>query len=100
MEFIENMDLQKVLTYVLGADDVTHAKPHPEPVLRTLEKFGCKADEALVVGDAVFDIEMGRGAGVKTCGVTYGNGTRQELIDAGADYLIDSFDELLRILSE
>ena len=100
MEFIENMDLQRVLTYVLGADDVTHAKPHPEPVLRTLEKFGCKADEALVVGDAVFDIEMGRRAGVKTCGVTYGNGTRQELIDAGADYLIDSFDELLRVLSE
>ena len=98
MEFIENMGLQEVLTYVLGADDVVQAKPHPEPVLKTLEKFGCRVDEALVVGDAVYDIEMGRRAGVKTCGVTYGNGTREELADAGADYLIDNFGELLSIL--
>ena len=98
MEFIENMGLQEVLTYVLGADDVVQAKPHPEPVLKTLEKFGCRADEALVIGDAVYDIEMGRRAGVKTCGVTYGNGTREELADAGADFLIDNFGELLSIL--
>ena len=41
---------------------------------------------------------MGRNAGVKTCGVTYGNGTRQELEDAGADYLIDDFNSLIHIL--
>ena len=98
VEFIECMNLQEVLTFVLGADDVMHAKPHPEPVLRTLEKFGCQATETLVVGDTAYDIEMGRRAGVKTCGVTYGNGTRTELARSGADYLINDFSELLDIL--
>jgi phosphoglycolate phosphatase len=37
---------------------------------------------------------MGKRAGVKTCGVTYGNGTREELIKAGADYLLDDFGAL------
>lgn len=98
MEFVVNMDLQEVLSYVLGADDVTQAKPNPEPVLKTLEKYGCTPDEALVVGDTWYDIEMGRRAGVRTCGVTYGNGTREELLNAGADFLIDDFEELKSII--
>ena len=98
LEFIESMNLQEVLTFVLGADDVIQAKPHPEPVLRTLEKFGCQASEALVVGDTAYDIEMGRRAGARTCGVTYGNGSRAELARAGADFLIDDFGELLDIV--
>ena len=97
MEFVVGMDLQEVLSYVLGAEDVSKAKPNPEPVLNTLEKFGCSPDEALVVGDTWYDIEMGRRAGVRTCGVTYGNGTREELMNAGADFLIDDFGELLKL---
>jgi phosphoglycolate phosphatase len=49
----------------------------------------------MVIGDTWYDIEMGKRAGVKTCGVTYGNGTREELIKAGADYLLDDFGALL-----
>lgn len=94
MEFVEKMGLQLVLPYILGADDVVQNKPHPEPVLKTLEHFGCTPDEALVVGDTWYDIEMGRRAGVRTCGVTYGNGTREELVNAGANWLIDDFGEL------
>ena len=97
MEFVEGMDLRNIIPYVLGAEDVSKAKPNPEPVLKTLEKFGCSPDEALVVGDTWYDIEMGRRAGVRTCGVTYGNGTREELLKAGADFLIDDFEELLKL---
>jgi phosphoglycolate phosphatase len=97
-EFVNDMDLNDVIPYVLGAEDVTRAKPHPDPVLQTLETFGCKAEDALVVGDTWYDIEMGKRAGVKTCGVTYGNGTREELIQAGADYLVDDFGELIRLI--
>ena len=99
MEFVVGMDLQEVLSYVLGAEDVSQAKPNPEPVLNTLEKFGCSPDEALVVGDTWYDIEMGRRAGVRTCGVTYGNGTREELLNAGADFLIDDFGNLMSLIA-
>ena len=97
MEFVNDMHLNEVIPYVLGAEDVARAKPHPDPVLQTLKVFGCKSENALVVGDTWYDIEMGRRAGVCTCGVTYGNGTREELADAGADFLIDDFGELASI---
>lgn len=42
-----------------------------------------------------FDILMGRGAGAKTCGVTYGNSSREELQVSGADYVIDDFASLM-----
>ena len=100
MEFVEDMHLDEVIPYVLGADDVKQAKPHPEPVLKTLEAFGCKPEDAWVVGDTWYDIEMGRRAGVRTCGVTYGNGSREELICAGADVLVDDFGELLNKIED
>ena len=81
--FIDAMGLRDCISYVLGADSVEHTKPHPEPVLRTL-----------VVGDMPVDILMGSNAGVQTCGVTYGNATRDQLQAAGADFLIDDFAEL------
>ena len=98
MEFVNDMQLNDVIPYVLGAEDVAHAKPHPDPVLQTLDTFGCKAEDALVVGDTWYDIEMGRRAGVRTCGVTYGNGSREELIGAGADFLVDDFGELMKLV--
>lgn len=94
-EYIENLGLSHLICYVLGADDVTKGKPDPEPVNRTLEKFGFKADEAIVVGDTVFDIQMGHNAGTRACGVTYGNGSRESL--AEADWIIDDFRKLLEI---
>ena len=42
------------------------------------------ASETLVVGDMPVDILMGKGAGCTTCGVTYGNATREELVEAFA----------------
>lgn len=93
-EYVRTLGLKSVISYVLGADDVKEGKPAPEAVNRTLEKFGFIPEEALVVGDTTFDIQMGKAAGTWTCGVTYGNGTRESLADA--DRLIDDFGELLR----
>ena len=97
-EFVNDMHLNEVIPYVLGAEDVVRAKPHPDPVLQTLETFNCKPEDALVVGDTWYEIEMGRRAGVRTCGVTYGNGSREELMRAGADFLMDDFGELMEIV--
>ena len=94
-EYINNLGLASTITYILGANDVKEGKPNPEAVLKTLETHGIPADEAIVVGDTVFDIDMGRNAGVKTCGVTYGNGSMESL--SNADWLIDDFGKLLEL---
>ena len=97
--FVRSLGMEDAFTYVVGADDVTHHKPHAEPVLRTLAHFGLDAAaDVWVVGDMTFDVLMGRDAGVRTVGVTYGNGTRAELEAAGADYVIDDLRQLLHII--
>ena len=97
-DFLVDMKIKEFISYVLGADNVAKAKPDPEPVLMTLRAFDCPPEEALVVGDMPVDILMGRGAGARSCGVTSGNSTRAELAAAGADYIIDTFPEILGIL--
>lgn len=94
--YIKNLGLTDTITYVLGGNDVLEGKPHPEAVNRTLRELGFKSEEAIVVGDTVFDIHMGRNAGTRTCGVTYGNGTRESLTDA--TWLIDDFAKLIDII--
>ena len=96
VKYIENLGLAPLVSYVLGADDVVEGKPSPEPVNRTLEKFSFKPEEAVVVGDTVFDVEMGINAGTKTCGVTYGNGSRESI--SAANWIIDDFGQLLEIV--
>lgn len=91
--YIENLGLSHLISYVLGGNDVQEGKPHPEAVNRTLRELGFHPEQAIVVGDTVFDIHMGRNAGTRTCGVTYGNGTRESLADA--TWVIDNFSELI-----
>ena len=45
-----------------------------------------------------FDILMGRNAGCTTIGVTYGNGSRESLTQAGADAVIDDFADIATII--
>src|SRR5437899_3270110 len=58
--------LEDAFQVIVGSDEVTHPKPHPEPVLKALEQLGVPAPDAVFIGDSRHDIECGRAAGVKT----------------------------------
>lgn len=96
--FVRSFGFDEMVQAVVSADDVKRGKPYPDPALRVLSLTGCQPQEALMVGDASYDILMGRAAGCPTCGVTYGNQSAAQLRDAGADCLIDDFENLLDIL--
>lgn len=98
MQFVHEMHLEPYISLVLSCDDITHPKPHPETALITLQRTGFPAEEAIVVGDSQYDILMGRNAGCATVGVSYGNGTVEELIQAGADHIIDDFAKLINLV--
>ena len=92
--FLRDLGILPCFRYVLGADNVSRAKPDPEPVLKTLRDLGYRAENTLVVGDMPVDILMGARAGAGTVGVTYGNSSRADLLEAGADFVLDHFSEL------
>ncbi len=66
---------------IVGADEVTHPKPHPEPVLLALDRLGTKANDAVFVGDSRHDIECGQAAGVATAAALWGPFDRAHLED-------------------
>ena len=96
--FIREMRLTGKIAMVIGSDEVSHHKPHPEPVNVILSELGVPASETLVVGDMPVDILMGSAAGTHTCAVTYGNASAEELSTAGADFLIGDMAELATIV--
>ena len=74
------LGMAELFDAILGADGVTRPKPHPEMVHRLCETVGVAPAEAVVVGDAVADVQMGREAGVAlTVGVLTG-------VTAAADF--------------
>ncbi len=95
--FLNDFQLSDYIDYTVCVGETEQSKPHPAPVLKTLDYLHETPENALVVGDTIFDIAMGQGAGCLTCGVTYGNQTRTQLEAQHPTYLIDDFAELLNL---
>ncbi|MEL7231818.1 MAG: HAD-IA family hydrolase, partial [Pseudomonadota bacterium] len=66
-------------------------KPHPFMCLEAMKAVGAEPDQSLIIGDAIFDIQMGRAAGIRSIGVSWGFGEAQELEAAGAHEVHDDF---------
>ena len=54
--------------------------------------------QVYMIGDRKFDVEGARALGVESVGVTYGYGSKEELKEAKADYIVQSVDELEKFL--
>lgn len=48
------------------------SKPHPSMLRAALAETGADAARAVMIGDTAFDMEMGRAAGFRTVGVSWG----------------------------
>ena len=79
---------------ILGGDSAAEKKPHPALLNLVLRRFQIPAGRALMVGDGDTDIDAGKGAGVITCGVTYGLGNKDDLIATKPDFLIENLSQL------
>ena len=66
-----------------------------------LEKCGfTDKSRVYMVGDRFYDIEGAKAAGVHSLGVTYGFGSREEFLEAGAEYIVDSPKEVARMITD
>lgn len=95
---LRSCGLDGLFDALVGATDVAHPKPHPEPVLRGLDAIGCAADETLLVGDSVYDLEAGRAAGVETAAALWGPFERARLAESEPDYWLEDISALLELL--
>ena len=95
---LEHYKLEGFFHLVLGADCVTNHKPHPEPVLNTLKRLQCEPEEAVVIGDSKYDLQMAKNAGVDSIGVTTGIHTREDLDSTEPNAVVDTLDQALELI--
>lgn len=79
--------------------DLHPSKPHPAMLERAMVETGSRADETVLVGDTVYDMEMARAAGVRPIGVAWGYHPVEALEHAGATAVIERFDRLLPLVA-
>jgi len=84
---------------VKGTIEAVAVKPQPTAVLQVLAQLGVKPEETIFVGDSKIDVQTAKAAGIKAVGVSWGFRGRGELIEAGADAVIEEAAALLKILN-
>lgn len=89
---------EDMFAYIQGQKDEIPRKPDPAGIYYIADKLGVSVDECLYVGDSEVDAVTGNNAGVKTVCVSWGFRTKEELKAAGAEYIIDKAEELLKFL--
>jgi phosphoglycolate phosphatase len=91
---LRGLGVEKQFDAILGGDSAVEKKPHPALVHEVLNRFRILPTHALIVGDGDTDVEAGKRAGIITCGVTYGLGSKEALVAAQPDILIHDLTEL------
>ncbi len=91
---LEKFDLLPYFDHVQGTDGFPY-KPEPDVILASLKVFGARPEDCLMVGDAAPDMDAGRRAGVKICGVRYGYGNIVEMEKFKPDFWISDLRELV-----
>ena len=79
--------------------DETASKPNPLMLNEIMEELMVKPENVVMIGDTTHDILLAKNAGVHCVAVTYGAHSKQELYEAKPDHVVESVDELHRLLS-
>lgn len=82
---------------VVGKRDCFPTKPAPDSVLFVMKNLGADSADTVYIGDSEVDVQTAHSAGLPCIGVTWGNRDRAELVENGAEYVVDSPREILNV---
>jgi len=91
---VEGLGLKGRFRLVLGGDALAIRKPDPGVLHHVVERLGLTGVELWMVGDSAVDVETGRAAGARTVGCAWGLRGRDELREAGSDFLVEHASEI------
>lgn len=100
LKTLEKFDLLKYMDTIVTVNDVTHPKPHPEPVLTAVANLGVDPARTLMVGDSAVDIQSAKAAGVRAAGVAWSLKGEDVLRTYEPDYIIHDMKDLYTIVEQ
>jgi len=83
---------------VITGDEISRAKPDPQGVLMVARQLGVEAARCVYVGDAPYDIQAGRAAGMKTIWAGWHPVYEKEVSRLNPDFLARAPSDVLGIL--
>jgi phosphoglycolate phosphatase len=95
---LDGIGLRRHFDIILGGDSLPERKPSPSMLLEAARRCAAAPRVSLMIGDTRVDVAAGKAAGMETCGYVPGFRGRTELAEAGADYLIERFSELIGLV--
>lgn len=95
---LRHAGLEGLLEVTVAMEDTAVHKPEPDPLLLALERLGARPEEAAYVGDAAVDVLAARAAGMAAIAVSWGAATREALVSARPDALVDTVEQLQALL--
>jgi phosphoglycolate phosphatase len=90
----------KGLFVTLQTADRHPSKPNPSMIVQAMADADAEPKSTVMIGDTVYDVLMGKAAGCRTIGVSWGYHPVAELREAGADRVAENMDELAQMLEE
>lgn len=88
----------ELIEYTLGQREGIPKKPHPQGVLEMIDHFEVSPHECVYIGDSDVDMETAHAAQIDSVGVLWGFRSKEELMSAGAKYLVEDAKALEVIL--
>lgn len=92
--FLPRLNLNGWVDAVVSSSDVLHPKPAPDPVVVALQRLHSQPEEAVFIGDTVYDIQSARAAGVRVIAVGWGAHPVQMLRAESPDWLFEQPEQL------
>jgi AHBA synthesis associated protein len=92
---LDQLGVLPLFDHVIGSDEVARPKPAPDIVLRALDLMDTRAEEAMMIGDALTDLASARSARVTAVAALWGETAEEEMLAAGPDVVLRAPAELL-----
>lgn len=94
VEVIDNFFEKNIFDIVQGHIQGKAKKPNPNEALEIARKLGVEPCECIYVGDTDVDMQTGKNAGMFTVGVLWGFRDEKELLENGADIVVEKPEEI------
>ena len=101
VEILKYFDLYQYFNFVGGASMDEKRVKKADVIAYVLKNFGIKdLNEVIMIGDREHDIKGAKQIGIDSVGVLYGYGDYEELEQAGATYIVERPNDVLKIIEE
>jgi pyrophosphatase PpaX len=95
---LDIVGLRQWFSVVVGAEDASRSKPHPEPFVKAMAELGADPSHTLMVGDTPTDVAGARAAGIRVAAALWGTSDRDAVLAAKPDHSLQQPADILALV--